>query len=86
MIEDKRISVPTGNGEADIERDELGRAYWAGDGSRITWGDVVECDEDGEIKEVLIDVLVRNGLWVLRDGREALVTWDGIEGWLEEEL
>ncbi len=80
----ERTPVPTGNGEPDIERDEQRRAYWADDGSRITWADVIECDEDGEVKEVLIDVLIRNGLWVLRDGREALVTWDGIEAWRDE--
>jgi hypothetical protein len=45
---------------------------------------MIESDEDGELKVVLIDVLIRNGLWVLRYGREALVTWDGIEAWLDE--
>jgi len=78
-----RTSVPTGNHEPAIERDEAGRAYWP-NGSRITWADVIECDEEGEVKEALIDVLIRNGLWVLRNGREALVTRDGIEAWLEE--
>jgi len=84
MDSSERTPVPTGNSAPDIERDEQGRAYWAMDGARITWSDVIECDEDGEVKEALIDVLIRNGLWVLRDGREALVTWDGIELWLEE--
>jgi hypothetical protein len=83
-VKDKLVTLPTGNGEPDIARDELGRAYWAENGARITWTDVIECDEDGEVKEGLIDVLIRNGLWVLRDGREALVTRDGIELWLEE--
>jgi hypothetical protein len=77
-----RTPVPTGNHEPAIERDEAGRASWP-DGSRITWTDLVECDEDGEVKEAQIDMLIRNGLWVMRDGREVLVTRDGIETWLE---
>jgi hypothetical protein len=79
MDTSKLYPVPTGNAGPDILRDEAGRAYWATDGSRITWTDVIECDEDGEPPETLIDLLILHGLWVLRDGNEALVTRDGIE-------
>ena len=84
MHSSERIPVPTDLPEIRIERDELGRAYWAATGERITAAEVITCDEDGEPPEALIDVLVRNGLWVLRDGREVLVTWDGVERWIDE--
>ncbi len=84
MDRSERSPVPTGDPNLRIEPDPIGRAYWANDGSRITWTDVLECDEDGEPKHELVDALIRNGLWVLHGAREALVTWDGIEAWLDE--
>ncbi len=66
MNEDKLVSVLTGNMEPDIERDADGRAYWAGDGSRITQADIDRAregsDDDAAILE---DVLRRNRLTVL---------------------
>jgi len=64
--EDKRTSVPTGNMEPDIERDDDGRAYWAGDGSRITQADIDRAREDSEDDATILeDVLRRNRLTVL---------------------
>ncbi len=84
MDSSERTPVPTGDLNLRIERDAIGRAYWA-NGSRLTWTDVLQCDEDGDPKHELVDALIGNGLWVLHDAREALVTWDGIEAWLDEQ-
>jgi hypothetical protein len=40
----------TGNGALRIERDEIGRAYWADSGARTTAAEVVTCGEDVEAR------------------------------------
>jgi hypothetical protein len=79
-----RSPVLSDHPDIRVERDEIGRAFWAESGKRITAAEVITCDEDGEPPEAVIDVLVRNGLWVVRDGQDVLVTWDGIERWIDE--